>query len=667
MAALLVCAPARAEAAGRGTTTADSLELFGPDGVGPGSLADDPPLWLKEPETDLDSSDLLEVLTREAAAFRANPIDLNTATAAELARLPVLDPASAATVVRVRDRLGVLSSLDELVGVGMLSPELVRTLRPYVTLSRFSVPSEDVERATAYPSTSGGIATRAPRLTWSVRTWSSVEFDPDDCWAAQSAGDLADAARSFARLRLSKRGWSAGLAVERDPWEDDALDHVAMHLSFESGAEDRAGRLAFTVGDVLVDWGQGLLAASGAFSSVGSFPRSRDRSRGYDGAGESGARRGVSAHVARGVVSGHLVATMTRLDAAIEDGLATSIRTTGHHRTESERSGRDALSESCLGGRVVASLGRWLDLGAAAMSFGYSPALGAGDPVRQAYRFHGEGMEVASLDVRLRGERWRAGAECAATSTGGRAFVVSARLRQGRVAARVGCGHLSREYWAPMGGGLPGASGGTNGTSAWAGVEYRATDALRARADAVVAGRPWRSYHDDLPDTRQRVSVGAEVRLPSVGTLDYELRSNERSGGSGATEIASNLRNRLTLRTRGPSRAVITLVRSRSLEGDQEVGRATALGARWESEMGERCLLSFGATSANISGQCERLVTYEADLPGRFALRTLNASGTRWYIRLTDAISEWAGLTGRISGGPTRGRLAVALSLDLKG
>ena len=114
------------------------------------------------------------------------------------------------------------------------------------------------------------------------------------------------------------------------------------------------------------------------------------------------------------------------------------------------------------------------------MSFGYSPALGAGDPIRQTFRFTGEDLEIASLDVLLRGEQWRAGAECAATSAGGSAFVVSALLREGRVATRVGCGHLSREYWAPLGGGLPGASGGTNGTSAWAGVEYRATDALRA-------------------------------------------------------------------------------------------------------------------------------------------------------------------------------------------
>ena len=438
-AAVLIYAPATAGINGGGATStaaADSFGLFGPDGGDPGSLADDPPLWLQDPESDFDSSDLLEVLTREAAAFRANPIDLNAATAAELARLPVLDPASASTIVRARGELGVLSSLDELVAAGTLSPELARTLRPYVTLSRPSVASEETKHAIGPPSVADGVGERVPRFRWSVRTWSSVEFDPHDRWGAHSADDLMDAARSFARLRLSRGDWSAGLAVERDPWEHDAFDHVAMHVSFGSGAEDQAGRFAFTVGDVLVDWGQGLLAASGTFPSVGCLPRSGDRTRGYDGAGESSARRGVSVYVERAAVSGHLLATITRLDAAIENGLATSIRTTGHHRTESELSGRNALSERCLGGRVVASPGPWLHLGAAAMSFDYSPGLGGGDPIRQTYRFHGENLEVASFDVLLRGERWRAGAECAATSTGGSAIVVSARLREGRVAAR---------------------------------------------------------------------------------------------------------------------------------------------------------------------------------------------------------------------------------------
>ena len=64
----------------------------------------------------------------------ATRVDLNRASAEELATLPGIGEAKAAAIIEFRTSSGAFSSLEELEGVRGIGPALVAKLRPHVTL-----------------------------------------------------------------------------------------------------------------------------------------------------------------------------------------------------------------------------------------------------------------------------------------------------------------------------------------------------------------------------------------------------------------------------------------------------------------------------------------------------------------------------------------------------
>ncbi|MFH1502377.1 MAG: helix-hairpin-helix domain-containing protein [Candidatus Eisenbacteria bacterium] len=609
---------------------------------------------------EAEPGDLIHEFMREAAALRANPLDLNSAHAHELARVPGLDPADAKAIVEFRRARGRLNGVEDLEASPRFPPEFVRALRPYVVCREGPAPPAAAKDGPGPPGAG---------FTWSVRARTSCRLRPGDDWAVGAPRDLGRAASVFTRLRLSGGdAWRAGAAFERDAWETDLLDHTAFHVSWRAPEPGRGDhRLACVAGHVMVDWGQGLLLTGGRFADTSSFPRRRDRARGYDGAGETSSRTGVHVAAGRGAVDVDLLGTLTRFDATVDDeGRVSAIRTSGHHRTSGERDGRDALSERCAGARAFVSPTASLSFGLSALSLTYEPGLARGDPERQRFRFHGETLGASAVDVRCVFGRLTLGAEAATTSFGGRALVAAARVAAGRLSARFGFGHLSSRYWLPAGGGIPGVSGGTNGTSGWLGVEYAPVRGARLRAELLIVGRQWRSYTRELPDTRERATVGATARVAGLGTLDAELRVRFGSA-DGGTAAETTTRTRLSLRTDGRSPLSVTVRRSTTGSEGLELGSLAAVSVRWDVGAGDGSLLSVGATTVASVGSASPEVQYEPALPGEFALRTLNASGTRWYIRLKVGVSESLGLSARVSGGPERGEYALGVSLDAKG
>ena len=62
------------------------------------------------------------------------PVNINTATAAELERLPGVGPARAAQIIRLRQKNGPFRSVEELRALPRLSEKQFRELKKYVTV-----------------------------------------------------------------------------------------------------------------------------------------------------------------------------------------------------------------------------------------------------------------------------------------------------------------------------------------------------------------------------------------------------------------------------------------------------------------------------------------------------------------------------------------------------
>jgi len=638
-----------------------------------------------------DGADRLDAVLRDAAALREHPLDVNTAGFSELLRVPLIDPAGAAAIVARREVEGPILSLDELVGLPGMRREVVQALRPYLVVSPLGGPPSDAAPgdvltaggAAASGPSAGGAAPRhegtgAGVIGWSLRARASCrEADIGDA-SARGAAEVVDAATTYARLRVfGPGGLEAGLACERDAAEGTLLDHTAFHLTWgpgRGGEGVRSGepfRLVAVAGDLVGEWAQGIVVSGARFPTARRLPRPRDRFRGYDGASESTARRGILVDVSRGFGRVQILAARTRLDAALDDlGRVTTIRSSGYHRTEGERRGADALAEALVGARATADVLGTIELGASFLRFGFDPPLGPGHPERQRFRFEGSALEIASADVRVATGAWRLGAEVARTSGGGRGALASARVRRGDATIHLGFGSLSRRYWSPLGGGVPGFSGGSNGLAGWIGADYRIARRVMSRINLLVGGRPWRPYSDELPGRFRKWVLGIEFPLGRLGdvTLEARSRSSRAGGGDPPESIDGATRStRVIFRAFGAPPVTLFVQRAAASVGEAESGSATAVGARGEFEISPALSLNVGVTSVARNGEGRPLFQHEPALPGEFGLRSLSESGTRWYARLAAGLSPSVGLSVRLGGGPGRGRSEVGVGIDAKG
>ena len=64
------------------------------------------------------------------------PVDLNTATAAELGRVPGIGPARAKAIVQFRKKSGPFERVEDLLAIRGISSRKLEAIRPYLTLSR---------------------------------------------------------------------------------------------------------------------------------------------------------------------------------------------------------------------------------------------------------------------------------------------------------------------------------------------------------------------------------------------------------------------------------------------------------------------------------------------------------------------------------------------------
>jgi competence ComEA-like helix-hairpin-helix protein len=66
----------------------------------------------------------------------AEPLDVNTATAAQLEQVPGIGPATAKAIVQFRRKSGPFERIEDLLAIRGISARKLEQIRPYVTLSK---------------------------------------------------------------------------------------------------------------------------------------------------------------------------------------------------------------------------------------------------------------------------------------------------------------------------------------------------------------------------------------------------------------------------------------------------------------------------------------------------------------------------------------------------
>ncbi|MDR2126922.1 MAG: helix-hairpin-helix domain-containing protein [Prevotellaceae bacterium] len=290
----------------------------------------------------------LEQIYEQFANLLNNPVDLNSATRADLEQLYILSDFQIFSVLEYIKSNGKMLSKYELAFVYGFDSRIAESLYPFVTVASGSEYSRISDTAKLKDMIGRGrhqIIARAKQL---------VE---------KQAGYKDDATTKFQGSPLSLYVRYTFQYADRLKWnittEKDAgekyLDFISGHVQYDS----KKFLKRLIVGDFQAQFGQGLVLWNGFGlnkSATGTAVRKRARGiYGYSSTDENKYFRGAAANMEAGKFNISIFASYKNRDATTADStdkIFTTLQTTGLHRTNSEINNKNSVSETALGGNI---------------------------------------------------------------------------------------------------------------------------------------------------------------------------------------------------------------------------------------------------------------------------------------------------------------------------
>lgn len=297
--------------------------------------------WGSSAEGSAEVAGEWEALQIRLEQYRKRPLDLNTATAEQLGELGLLSPLQIDAWIRFRALFGAADSWYVFQSVPGWTQTLVLRLQAYCRLgTNMRIAQKGIRRTT----------THFLLLRTSFR---SADPLPKNVMGAQVN-------RLFRYRMQSERGWQGGLLLESDAGEAlvrHGPDFISGFLQWDRGA----GKMKVMVGDYSVQLGQGLICwqgmTFGAGSEVAAVKRQGMAVRPYQSVGESRFMRGLALGRSTSSWVWDLFGSRREQSATtyrLSDGRAgfRSIDASGYHRTPTEWSKKNAVTELTAGGRI---------------------------------------------------------------------------------------------------------------------------------------------------------------------------------------------------------------------------------------------------------------------------------------------------------------------------
>ncbi len=317
-------------------------------------------------QTD-DEIDYTQLLA-DLYELHETPLDLNKATADDLARLPMLTQLNINSLLAYRQQVGQLYSIYELQAISGFSKNLIQDLQHFVTLkSKSEDNSIDLGKVAKYSQ--HNIMLRGQRVLESqkgYRDYQQTDFaDKNQYQSWLRNRYLGNPWKYYMRYEARyKNRIRVGLVTEKDAGEEffegsqkKGFDHYSGFVQLQD-----FGRLKnLVLGDFQVQFGQGLSTwggyTSGKSNYVLNIAKGNEGIKKYASANENNFLRGgaatvallkglqLSAYYSRKKIDGN-VSTPEDLD---EESSFSSFQISGLHRSLSELEDRKSVQESLYG------------------------------------------------------------------------------------------------------------------------------------------------------------------------------------------------------------------------------------------------------------------------------------------------------------------------------
>lgn len=316
-----------------------------------------------------------DALLQSLHYFLRHPIELNTADEDDLRQLKILSEIHIRQLLQYRKLLGSLVSIYELQAVPGWNLDLIRRLRPFITVASTVSAAENLRQRFR-----GGDATLLMRFSTLLERQKG--FDKKN-----ATHFLGDANRYLLRYRYQyKNLLQYGVTGDKDAGER-FFRHGGKGFDFYSAhffARKIKSIKALALGDFTVNMGQGLMQwqalAFNKGADVLNIKRQAPVLLPYTSAGEYNFHRGAGITVSKKNWEATAFISFTPLHANMgmdttgEQKIFTSFLTSGYHRTETELSDRYTIDQLSAGS-VFRYSNQGLSLSANAIRYQFSSPL----------------------------------------------------------------------------------------------------------------------------------------------------------------------------------------------------------------------------------------------------------------------------------------------------
>lgn len=385
----------------------------------------------EEFDAELDYTTLVEGLTELAQ----NPINLNSATEADLQKLIVLNEIQIQNLLNHIKNFGPLASTYELQSVESFNLDVIYRILPFVSTTEIQK-KQNFKAKNVFKYGKSTLFLRYQRVLEEQQGFS--EIDDSTLNASPNSRYLGSPDKLYLRYNFKySNKVSFGITAEKDAGEEffsgnnkNGFDYYSSHLFLSN-----FGRVeSFALGDYHLQFGQGLTLWSGL-----SFGKSSDAInikkqgsgvRKYSSANENGFMRGAATTVSLGKfyftafysskkIDGNISASDTLNNEAL---YISSLQETGYHATPSEIENRDAVKQTLFGTNIKYS-NKGLNIGATAYKTKYNVSLEKKTELYNSFSFYGKENSNIGVDYSYSFKKVSIFGEFARSENGGYAYV----------------------------------------------------------------------------------------------------------------------------------------------------------------------------------------------------------------------------------------------------
>ncbi|AQG81788.1 ComEA family DNA-binding protein [Spirosoma montaniterrae] len=595
----------------------------------------------------IDYQAVFDVLTQ----LYASPLDLNTATRDELETTYILSERQLTNLLAYRAELGNLLSIYELQAVPDFDLNTIRRLRPFVTVA------SGPRLFGALPTpTDNYLLVRYERILEEQVGFSEAAPNKSGKLPTRYNGGPG---QLFVRYRYSRpRQFSFGLTFEKDPgetwvWQPANRRYGADFVSFHVQLQNRGRWRNVLLGDYQMQAGQGLVLSAGFAlgknaETVQTVRRPTLGARAYTSLMESGFFRGATATYAiHQNLDLTLLASHVRRDAnTADDTIATSLQTSGLHRTPSELDDRGSLAETNLGAHLLYHPRQQVQFGLTMLRTTYDKFFQRRALTYNNYEFTGRQNLVIGLHGGYVWRNWNFFGEVARssgsrTNSGGIGAVGGALASlTKRLDMAVVFRHYDRNFHSFYANAFSEGSRNINETGAYLGLKYSVYRKLTLSSFIDFYRFPWWKYLVDKPSAGFDYLVQARYmpnRQTAFSFIFHDERKEKNLPGSKTTprEVVGTTRRNVALNADyKPMRSLS--MRSRVQWGSfQYAGRAASNGFVLVQDATldyRRWSLSGRVALFGTDDYDSRLYVYERDVLYAFSFPAYFNRGVRHYL-----------------------------------